>query len=262
MEYSSILLGIAGLGLAILSIFLPYMGIAMPLPIVYAGVTIGFLLLMWTIPPIYHKLPVAPVILIILCCAGISSGIAWIKIAQQDNDKIAKQISSKLLVSVQPIYSTDGFLTLKMTFSNNSDKQCIIEFVHLMTLTHASLIELNKNPGISLDNNYNDMFEGKSMMSIVAYPFLEPKPNLPKRLAPHELWLYETKEPFNPLKWLKSHELEGIKRIPIGLSIQFIDFTGSSRMISFPFFSELSISEDGRIHGNHGSYQRRELLLD
>lgn len=201
----------------------------------------------------------------ILLFASLLCLLGYFVYPKERVDKIipnVKQPSSKLLVSIHPIYSKDGSLILKMTFSNDSDKQCIIEFVHIMTLNHDALRELNKTADISLDNNYNNMFEGKGRMSLVPYPFLKPKPNLPKVLTPHELWPYETREPFDPLIWMKAHELENIKRIPIGLSIQFIDFTGASKMTSLAFFSELSISEDGKIHGNRGVYQRTELSLD
>jgi hypothetical protein len=238
------------------------------------------LLVAWLIANvgIFRGKPVAdyqliPRILITMLCVSVL-GLAFYRLSlwfhtprsasalSSSQSTTEKQSSSKVLVSIHPIYSLEGFLTLKITFSNDSDKQCIIESVHMMTLIHDALIELNKTADISLDNNYNNMFEGKSRMSLVPYPFVEPKPNLPKVLTPHELWPYETREPFDPLTWMKSHGLENIKRIPIGLSIQIIDFTGSTKMISLPFISELSISEDGKIHGNRGGYQRTEFILD
>lgn len=263
MDIWSVIFGLVGTGLACISIFLPHMGVNMPQPVAWAGFSVGvlFIILAFVIGKWGHgNIPVVLVIIFIISFAVMIGSFSGIISAIKP--KTTSQLSSRVLVSIQPIQSIGGYLTLKMTFSNDSDKQCIIESIHIMTLATPALIEINKTPDGSLDNNYNNMFAGKGMMSIVKYPFLQPKPNLPKVLTPHELWLYEVKEPFDLYKWLKSYELENIKRIPIALSIGWIDFTGASKMVSLPFNSEITIIEDGKVHKSEGKYQRTELLLD
>lgn len=173
-------------------------------------------------------------------------------------------ISFKLIVSLLELSTikAKGYLTYRIIFSNDSDNNWIIESIRMMTLSHEGLIKLNQFSvdEVNYNNNYKNMFNEHSLMSLV--PHILPIPNLPKLLTPHELWVYEIKEPFEPNNFIKRHELPSIKRIPITLSIHVLDYKGRLLSDDLGFHAEIMILNDINNYNTSSAYIQHELLID
>jgi hypothetical protein len=79
MDILSLLIGLGGLGLAIISIVLPHTGINVPKPIAWSGISAGILFIVWAIFLAIkgQKVPFGPVLLFIICFAGLVGSVTW-----------------------------------------------------------------------------------------------------------------------------------------------------------------------------------------
>lgn len=80
MDIWSLLIGLVGLGLAFISIFLPHMGINISQPIAWSGSIIGILFILWAIVIAvwgHQRIPTGPVLLFIAGFAAIVGSVAW-----------------------------------------------------------------------------------------------------------------------------------------------------------------------------------------
>ena len=175
-----------------------------------------------------------------------------------------KQISPKLIISLHELSSLTkkGYLTYKIVFSNDTDKQCIIKSAILMTLLHDDLIKLNQYnvEEINYNNNYKNIFDNYGQMSVS--PHNQPNPIFPKTLGPDDLWSYEIVEPFDPHEFVKKNGLPNIRKIPIGVSIHIIDIKGRLLTDDLGFHSEILVSNDGTNYNTSSSYIQHYMLIN
>ena len=86
MPHWELFLSLAGLGVAIFSYFATHMGINMPLPLAWGGGILGILLFFWAILLGFlgpQKVPIGPVLVIIVFFSGVVGGAVWLKTLNQ-----------------------------------------------------------------------------------------------------------------------------------------------------------------------------------
>jgi len=160
--------------------------------------------------------------------------------------KIEKATSSKIIVSTLWLSPNQlDYLDMRVSFTNDSDKQFVIDIAYLVTADKETLLRINKS-NITLDSNYiNNITKFEPIDNS-----LPQKPNLPKTLTPGEIWITSLKESFGLKKYFKEHKLKGIRRMPIGIMMRFINYKG---IMSFPcrpyFASEIYIHDDAETYG-------------
>lgn len=176
-----------------------------------------------------------------------------------------KTQSSKIIISLQDLSSlkAKGHLIYKIVLNNISDQKCIVESVRMMTLLKDGLKVINqeKYEYINETNNYNGLFDkykySKGSLSLKQYNTI-----FPKTLEPQEIWIYEHKEPFNLEYFVKNINLPHVKRIPVTLSILFIDFKGRSFTVDLGFYAEIKALDNMIDYNTSSHYIQHEIILD
>ncbi|HYA14523.1 MAG TPA: hypothetical protein VEF33_09315 [Syntrophales bacterium] len=141
---------------------------------------------------------------------------------------------------------------MRVSFTNDSNRHVIIDLAYLVTADRDTILRIN-NPNTVLADNY---FESLIKFEAIDDSFLQ-KPNLPKELVPGEIWVTNIIEYFDLETYLKALKLQGIRRIPIGIMIRFINYKGTMFFASqanryglnepVPFFtSEIIFHENGK----------------
>ncbi len=230
----------------------------MPYWITWPGIIVGIAFIIWGLLPNHRKIQIRAAILFIARIAGITGNIASHRIAT--SDKIEKKISTKIIASILALSPSTGFLTMKISFTNDGNIDYQIDTAYMITMDRNSLLMINESNMDLGDiyNNINNMLNHDKISILEST--IQQKPNFPKLLKPGDLWVSELKEPFDLKNYFEEHNLINIKRMPIGVMVRIIDYKGTIRFAWF-YNSEIVVREDGENYIIRTIHKPIELIL-
>jgi hypothetical protein len=151
-----------------------------------------------------------------------SEEIAVVRI--KEIPSIAKKAAShsRIFVSILGLAPNQpGYLDMRVTFTNDSIKSVVIDLAYLVTADINTILKINKQDIVIKENYINSLTKFEPIDK--SFP---QKPNLPKTLTAGEVWVTNIKESFSLASYLKDHQLQGVRRIPVGIMIRLINYKG------------------------------------
>jgi hypothetical protein len=156
-----------------------------------------------------------------------------------------EKLTTKIILSLVDCIVKDDNLHMKLSVCNDGYKSWTIEFFNIITADKKHLLEIKTTNG-SLENAYNSILNTNCIMGISK----KSPPLQTIAYKPDDIDEITIKEPFNLLKYLKENEIEGIKRLPLGIILGVRDYKGLQHLVYYYPCCEITLLTEEKVGCN------------